>query len=130
MPLAWHTFGLPGFGLYFPLPVAAEPPRAFRCDGAEENGCALWRLTTRDRLERPLGAAARANLADLQARFDQAADEFAPEAAALKRRGDAEGLRRLAESFTQSNWERFEDMWEELTGKDAAWETACRMDGV
>ena len=75
-------------------------------------------------------AETRAALADLQGRFDQVAGEFASEAIALKRRGDAEGLRRLAESFTQHNWERFEEAWEGLLGKEAAWETACRMDAV
>ena len=129
-PLAWFTFGPPRSGLYFPLPVVAEPPPAFRCDGSEENGCELWRRMTRERLDRPLSGEARAALADLQGRFDRAAGEFAPEAAARKRQGDAEGLRRLAESFTQSNWERFEEAWEALRGREAAWETACRMDAV
>ncbi len=130
VPVAWCSFGPPRCRLYFPLPVIVEPPPAFRGDGAEENGCGLWRLMRRELLDRPPTAEARAALAELQGRFDQAAGEFAPEAAALKRRGDAEGLRRLAESFMQSNWERFEDMWEGLTGKEAAWETVCRMDAV
>ncbi len=125
VPVAWCSFGPAVGGLYFPLPVVAEPPPTFRCDGSEDNGCPLWRLTAG---EAP-GAAIRAVLAEVQAAFDQAAGEFAAEAAALRRRRDGEGLRRLAESFTQSNWERFEDAWEGLRGKEAAWETACRTDG-
>ncbi len=130
VPLAWCSFGPAGCGFYFPLPVIAEPPPAFRGDGAEDGGCGLWRLMHRQPLDRPPIVEARAALADLQGRFDQTAAEFASEAAALKRRGDGEGLRRLAESFMQSNWERFEDIWEGLMGKEAAWETACRMDAV
>ena len=130
VPLAWCAFGPTGCGLYFPLPVVAEPPRAFRVAGSETDGCDLWRRMTRDRGDRPLTAEARAALADLQGRFDQVAGEFTSEAIALERRGDAEGLRRSAESFTQHNWERFEEAWEGLLGKEAAWEAVCRMDAV
>lgn len=126
VPLAWCSLGPLGFGLYFPLPVVAEPPPAFRRDGDETDGCALGRRMTGVKS----APASRTALAALQGRFDQAAGEFAADAAALKRRGDAEGLRRLAASFTQSNWERFEEIWEGLRSKEAAWETACRMDAV
>ncbi len=130
VPLAWWAFGPTGWGLYFPLPVVAEPPPAFRAGGPEAHGCDLWRRLTRDRDDRPTTAEARAALADLQGRFDQVAGEFASEAIALKRRGDLEGLRRSAESFTQHNWERFEEVLGRLMGKEAAWETACRMDAL
>ncbi|HVS36907.1 MAG TPA: carcinine hydrolase/isopenicillin-N N-acyltransferase family protein [Gemmataceae bacterium] len=129
-PMAWHTFGLPRFNLYFPLPVVTEPPRFLRCDGYEENGCELWRRTTREPLDRPFSSAARTALSELQACFDQRAAEFSSETAALKRTGDEQGLRRLAESFMQSNWERFEEVWGGLMGKEAAWEMVCQMDGL
>ena len=129
-PIAWCSLGPTESGLYFPLPVVAEPPQAFRIAGAESDGCALWRRMTRDRKDRPLTAELRAALAELQGRFDQVAGEFAAEAAALKQRSDGEGLRRLAASFAQHNWERFEETWEGVLQKEAAWETACRMDAV
>ena len=128
VPVAWCSLGPADGGLYFPLPVFAEPPPAFRA--SESGDCELWRRVTRDRKGRPLTAEARAALGELQARFDQTANEFTSEAAALKRGGDGEGLRRLAESFTQHNWERFEEMWDGLLRKEAAWEAACRMDAV
>jgi hypothetical protein len=128
-PLAWCSFGPAGFGLYFPLPVTAEPPPAFR-PAPDADGCDLWRRMTRDWLDRPLTGEARTALAALQGRFDHMAGEFRSEAAALRRRGDADGLARLAGSFTQNNWERFEEAWEAVLSNEAAWETACRMDAV
>jgi secernin len=130
VPTAWCSFGPAHCGLYFPLPVAAGPPPGFRRLGPDDAGCDLWRRATGEWLDRAPPTEARAALADLQARFDQRAGEFAPEAAALKRHSDCEGLRRLTESFTQSNWECFEDVWEGLLGKEAAWDTACRMDAL
>jgi hypothetical protein len=129
VPLAWCSFGPFGCGLYFPLPVVGEPPAAFRPSGADE-GCELWRRMTRDWQGRPFTVEARTALADLQGRFDQMAGEFLADAAALKQRNDDHGLRRLAESFVQHNWERFEELSEGLLGKEAAWETACQMDSV
>ena len=130
VPLAWSSFGPRRFGLYFPLPVFAEPPAAFRSRASEAEGCDLWQRMTRDWLGRTLTLETRTALADLQARFDLMAVEFQSEGAALKRRGDDHGLRRLAESFTQNNWERFEEVWEGVLGQDAAWQAACQMDNV
>ena len=130
VPMAWCSLGPPGGALYFPLPVVAEPPAAFRSAGSDVDGCPLWRRLTQERKDRPLTAEARAALAALQGRFDQVAGEFAAEAPVLRRRGDDEGLRRLAESFMQHNWERFEEVWQGALAKEAAWETVCRRDAV
>ena len=130
VPIAWCSFGPTGDALYFPLPVVAEPPPAFRTTGPEADGCPLWRRLTHERKDRPLTAEMRAALADLQGRFDQTASEFSAEALVLRKRGDEESLRRLAESFMQHNWERFKEAWEGVLAKEAAWETTCRMDAV
>jgi len=107
-PTAWLAFGPAEEHVYLPLVPEAEPPAAF---GGED--CPAWR-----RLTQPRGAGGRADrrraLAALQSRLDQAAAEYAGEAAGLRRGGDAEGLRRLAGSFMQHNWERFEEVWEEV----------------
>jgi hypothetical protein len=95
--LAWCAFGPAAEAVYFPLAPEAEPPAA--CCG--DDGAAWRRLAGRG----PAPAA-------LQARLDEAVDEYAGEAADLRRRGDAEGLRRLAGSFMQHNWERLEEAWE------------------
>jgi hypothetical protein len=130
VPLAWCSFGPPLSRLYFPLPVVAEPPHVFRPNGPAAEGCDLWRRMTRDWQGRALTAEARTALADLQARFDLMAGEFLAEAAALQQRSDSHGLRRLAESFTQNNWERFEEVWEGVLTKEAAWEAVCQIDAV
>src|SRR5262249_3887855 len=75
-------------------------------------GCAVWRQlrawqaeAQRDARLRP---ALRAALAELQGRFDQDAQEFAAEAAALHARGAGEELARLAGSFMQHAMEELD----------------------
>jgi hypothetical protein len=50
-------------------------------------------------------------LGRLQARFEQDAEEFAAEGAALRRRGEEAELHRQATLFMQHCLERFEEVW-------------------
>jgi hypothetical protein len=115
--MAWWSFGAPCSGLYFPLVLEAEPPAAFRADGAGADGCPAWRRLARQEPSRR--EERRDTLADLQAHFDQTAADYLVEATALAKRGEAARLPRLAESFMQHNWERFEAAWQDGGESDA-----------
>src|SRR5262249_9988073 len=82
----WYAPGPPALGVAFPLFLEAALPPAFTAEsGPDALGADVRRLC--DHLEyRPEAwDAARDALALLQARFDQEAEEFASERAALKR---------------------------------------------
>jgi secernin len=110
VPLAWCSFGPPGAGVFFPVPLAAELPGALRDEGGA--GCPLWqrvaRLHADARRDPRLRGGLRSALAGLQQHFDQTAREFTAEASALVGRGAGEELRRLAGSFVQHNLECWE----------------------
>jgi len=55
-------------------------------------------------------------LAGLQVRYDQMAREFETEAAELRKRGEPEALKRLAESLMENSVERFEEACHSLAG--------------
>jgi secernin len=107
-PQAWHAFGLPCTGVYFPLSFDADPPAAFR-------GGELWRRAQRLLAYAASGARQRDEVREalygLQARFDVAAAEFHAEEATLRPRGDWRERQRLTEAFLQRNLERWEEVY-------------------
>src|SRR5262249_21661252 len=103
VPVVWCAFGPPCLGVHFPVFLAAEPPAAFTADApAPSPGGVSWLAR---RLADTVAADAgrldlvRDAMVRLQARFEQEADEFAVEAAALKRAGARAELQRLAGSL-------------------------------
>jgi secernin len=112
--VAWCAFGPPGLGVSFPVFLVGDLPAVFARSTAEPSPDPFgWRLG---------GAAGlpgedperREVLARLQARFDQDADEFAAEGAALRSRGEHVELQRQATLFLQHCLERFEEVWSGL----------------
>jgi dipeptidase len=123
VPLAWCAFGPPCTSVYFPIAPAGELPSAFSCgvgDASESVWGRMMRLQTIARLERESRAAVRQALANLQQGFDQRAEEFRNDTAALVGPKDREELHRLATSFMQQNLERFDECWTELMERDWA----------
>ena len=123
---AWCAFGPPCRSVYFPIFLEGDLPAAFSRSAAEPSADSFWwRLRAGPGAEQP-GARdeAREVLGRLQARFDQDAEEFAAEGAALGQRGEHAELQRQATLFMQHCLERFEEAWAELgrprpTGADA-----------
>lgn len=112
---AWCAFGPPCLSVYFPVFLEGDLPAAFGRSSAHPSGdSAWWRL-------RDVGAflavspgrrdLAREALGRLQARFDQEAEEFAAEGAALRERGGHAELQRQATLFMEHCLERFEEVW-------------------
>jgi dipeptidase len=116
LPAAWCAFGPPCLSVYFPVFLDGDLPAAFSRSSPEP--CAdsfWWRLRAGPAAERPgLRDEAREALGRLQARFDQDAEEFAVEGAALGQRGEHAELQRQATLFTQHCLERFEEVWARL----------------
>jgi dipeptidase len=114
LPTAWCTFGTPYTSLYFPIFLDGELPVAFTHPAQSPSTENLWPLLSRlsDQLEQEPERCAfvRDNFARLQARFDQEAEEFNAEGAALKQRGAVSDLHRQATLFMQHNLERFEEV--------------------
>jgi dipeptidase len=104
------AFGPPCCGVYFPLFVEGEIPEVF--SGATPSAESLWtravQLNQRLYDEPELHGVARETFGRLQARLDQDAEEFAYEAAALKRSGAAAELQRQAGLNMQHSLELFE----------------------
>jgi secernin len=111
LAVAWYAFGLPRTSLYFPVFLDGELPETFT-PGQPASSDNFWRRMSRlsDQLERnpERRELVRDSFARLQARFDQEAEEFNAEGAALKQRGAHSDLHRLATLFMQYNLERFE----------------------
>jgi dipeptidase len=107
-PLAWFALGSPCASVYFPLSFDADPPSAF---GGEE---AQWRRVLRLGTFAGRGprqrAAVREALSALQTRLDQHAVEFYIECDHLRQRGLDVELHRLAESFLEHNYERWNEV--------------------
>lgn len=112
LPLCWYAFGVPASSIFFPLVPVADPPAAFTEGGAQ--GSPLWRTLaewrTKSRRDPQLRATLHSGLASLQERLDEHLREFLPEANDLMRGGESEALRRLASSFMQYGYERFEEL--------------------
>jgi secernin len=117
-PLAWCAFGPPCVGVYFPVFLDGELPEPLRQGGVTPSrDSAWWRV---QHLNTWMGAdperwpRVRDGFAHLQARFDQEAEEFAGEAAALRERGAVDDLRRLAGLLMEHQVEQFENVLERL----------------
>ncbi|HZY83604.1 MAG TPA: carcinine hydrolase/isopenicillin-N N-acyltransferase family protein [Gemmataceae bacterium] len=115
VPVAWCAFGPPCSSLYFPLYLEGDLPAAFEDDGTGA-GCRVWRrssaLLAEAERDPALMAGLGEDLAALQERFELEARDFAAEAQALKRRGTAHELHRLAGAFMQHNLESWENVCE------------------
>lgn len=111
VPLAWFAVGTPEAGVYLPLLPLAQLPA-----GCAEAGqwVKRWQESARPR------AALRPALAALQERLDADAAELLADANELQRRGDADGLGRLAASFMQHALERLEDVGERVAAPAGA----------
>jgi secernin len=116
---AWCAFGPPCLAVYFPVFLQGELPEAFTA--GEGGAVRLWARTCQ--LQAALEArdemadAFRDHLGRLQARFDQEAEEFAAEGAALKQQGDSKRLQRQASLFMDHCLERYEEMWDGMIGR-------------
>jgi dipeptidase len=119
LPVAWWGFGPPCATVYFPLLAGGELPAAFQAEGAR-GGCAVWRWMRQLRGPSEHLEAARGELAGLQARFEQEAQDFQAEARLLREHGDGDALQRLATSFMQHNLEAFAAVCEEFGAADEA----------
>ena len=120
VPVLWCAFGPPCLSVHFPVFLDGELPAALTgaAPGPYPGGVgwlaqrlAEWIGTDTVRLDLVRDALAR-----LQARFDQEAEEFVPEAASLKRDGARTQLERVAGSLMQSHLERFDETVEALLG--------------
>jgi hypothetical protein len=113
LPLAWHSVGTSAAGVYFPLFLDGELPAVFSQAGQRPGGDSIGRRLSQLCTQLERNTARRAQVweafAHLQARFDQEAEEWSVEGAALKQRGALADLQRQATLFMQHNVERFEE---------------------
>jgi secernin len=121
VPIVWCALGPPCLGVHFPLFLDGELPAAFApappggaCLASRARLLTDWVGTDAERLD-----LARDVLDRLQGRFDQEAEEFVPEAAALKQRGARAELGAVAGSLMQSHVERFDEALDALLGSAA-----------
>jgi hypothetical protein len=114
LPVAWYSAGTAGASIYFPLFLDGELPAAFGQAGHKPGGEVIGRRLSQlsAQLERNPGRRAqmREAFVHLQACFDQEAEEWSAEGAALKQRGALADLQRQATFFMQHNVERFEEV--------------------
>jgi secernin len=114
LAMSWCAFGAPCSSVYFPIFLDGELPQPFthagQLAGAENFWRRLTRLSEQIEHEPERRALVRDSFARLQARFDQEAEEFNAEGAALKQRGALADLQRQATLFMQYNLERFESV--------------------
>jgi dipeptidase len=114
LPTTWCALGTPSSSLYFPLLLDGELPAPFTDSGQPPSTASFWtrlsRLNVQLEHDAELRMLVRDHFARLQACFDQEAEEFNVEGAALKRRGAWSDLHRQATLFMQYNWERFEGL--------------------
>ncbi len=121
-PVLWCAPGPPCLNVHLPLFLDGELPAAYAADGPSAVAGSLWRQA--QRLAESVAADpgrldfVRDALARLQARMEQEADEFAPEAAALKQRGALPELSRQAGSLMQHHLERFDEVAETLLAEE------------
>lgn len=112
LAMTWCAFGVPGSSVYFPIFLDGELPEAFTQTSPLTGTEGFWRRVCRlgEQSERDpeWSTLVRDSFARLQARFDQEAEEFNAEGAALKQRGEQAELQRQATLFMQYNLERFE----------------------
>lgn len=112
LPRAGCAFGPPCLGVFFPIFLDGELPAAFTRSGMELAGASvagrLDGLYSRFRSDPEFFPEAREQLTRLQADFDQEAEEFSAEGAALKRRGESTELHHLAGIFMQHTLEQFD----------------------
>ena len=117
VPTAWCAFGPPCASVYFPLYLEGDLPAGFEEDGPGA-GCRVWRRASALAAEAERDAGLRAALREatgaLQERFEVEARDFANEARALKLRGAAPELHRLAGAFMQHNLESWEYVCDSL----------------
>jgi len=107
---AWCAFGPPCITVYFPVYLEGDLPTAFT-DGVSQQ---VRRLNEQLRHDRRALPALSENLARMQARFDQQADEFSIEGAALKQQGELSDLRRQATHFMQHTLEQFQSLMQSV----------------
>ncbi len=114
MPVAWCAFGTAWASVAFPVFLDGEVPEPFTHAHPQPSLDSLWGRVSRlgERLQREPERRAwvQDSFARLQARFDQEAEEFLVEGAALKQRGASTDLQRQATLFMQYNLERFEEV--------------------
>jgi hypothetical protein len=109
--VVWVTLGPPSLGLAFPCFLEASLPPAFTAEsGSDAVGANLRRLCDHLDYQSDGWDAARDALARLQARFDQEAEEFAGERAALAQANQHEELRRQADLFLEHCLEQFREV--------------------
>lgn len=116
---AGWAFGPPCLSVYFPIFVDALLPEPFArrnpIPGTDHIPDSMRMLSEQCGRDRELWDAAHERFAQLQAEFDQEADEFALEGAALKLRGE-ERLAQRAVAFMEHCLERFDAALADLPG--------------
>jgi dipeptidase len=114
LPMVWCAFGTPCTSVYLPVLLDGELPAAFTSSGSEESGDGFgWRLCRfGEQLHQDPERWARVHdsFARLQARFDQEAEEFLLDTAALKKRGTLTDLQRQASLLMAYHLERLEEV--------------------
>jgi len=117
-PLAWCAFGPPCLSVFFPVFLDGELPEALRTAGHQPGltgvSTRVLRLNEQFRLSPRRHAAVNDAMARLQARFDQDAEEFTAELAALKQQDPTADCQRQATVFMQHTLERFEEVVDSL----------------
>jgi secernin len=114
LPVVWWAIGAPAIGIHFPIFPDGDLPALLGFAGTESSSDSLWRrahlLGEQLRRDPQTAARTRDRLARLQARFDQDAEEFAAEGAALKQRAPPADWQRQAGLFMQYQVERLEEV--------------------
>ena len=112
LPLAWCAFGPPAASVYLPVAACGGPAGGFGdSDGRGQPAVARpERLARGQPARRAIAGGGAVGPGRAAAATGRLTHEFAAEAGLLHRRGDCEGLRRLAGSFMQHSCERFEEL--------------------
>jgi dipeptidase len=127
------AFGPPCLSVYFPVFLEGLLPEPFIRVGPEAvadtmNG-RIYRLNARLRSQPQLWEAVRGRMAELQDRFDDEAEEFAVEGAALKKRGEEVALEGKATTFMQHNLEAFDALLDEFGSRQPIAEQSILFQG-
>jgi secernin len=131
VPMAWCAFGPPCMSVYLPIFLEGELPEALSRNSAP--GSLWWRMQATVNAMREDGAhraRLRSSFAQVQARFDQEAEEFRIEAVALKRNGEQDVLRRQAGLFMQGHVEQLEAEFQRLQVQGPVVESAAAAVGA
>lgn len=122
IPLAWCAFGPPCLTVFFPVFLDGELPAPFTSGGYQPGAPSIWarNLRLNEQLRRNPRRVEHVSeaFARLQERFDQEAEEFATEAAGLKRQGNHAEIQRRATLFMQHTIERFDETLDGLLRQD------------